>query len=82
MIKFCISCLLLVSNFTPLFSLEKSTIFEGSTQGSLILEPAESKQEIVIHNYSLENISENVIHGLFLSINANRENQKSRSPNN
>lgn len=76
MIKFFTSCLLLVSHFTPLLSLEKSYIFEGSTKGSMILESAESKQEIAVQNYSLKNISENAICGVFLSINANREKQK------
>lgn len=70
-----ISCFLFIAGFNSLFSIETSYVFEGTSKGSLLIE-AESKQQVVVQNYSLENISDKVIRGIFLSINDDREKQK------
>ena len=76
MLRILFSCLLITAHFTSLISLEKTHLFEGTTQGVLTIESTESDQQVVVQSYILENISEKPMLGLFLSINADRENQK------
>lgn len=76
MLRILICCLMLTISHSPIFSLEKSCVMDRSTQGSLIIDSSHPEQQVIVESYSLENVSDQAIHGHFLSINSNREIQK------
>lgn len=75
MLRIVISCILFVSHFSSIFSAEKTILFESS-KVSLNIETDETDQQVVMQGYTLENISEKIISGLFFTINIDREKQK------
>jgi hypothetical protein len=70
----------LICTFTSLFSSEiyekKGFFSNGLRELSMTIESPETGQTVVVHDYSLKNLSDHVIRHVFLTVNTDRENQK------
>lgn len=75
MLRLLICCLVIFHQLTALYSIEKLQNFDHSTHEKLFLEEEEG-QSILVHTYSLKNISDKPVKNIFLSINQDRESEK------
>lgn len=76
MLRLFIAFLLLFSETTALFSFEKNYVIEGASNFTFEIGEDEPGQQVVLESYLLENISDQPIEDIFLSLNTNRLEQK------
>ncbi|KIC73705.1 hypothetical protein DB42_BS00200 [Neochlamydia sp. EPS4] len=76
MLKSFISWAFLFCSSFSLLAIETSCTFDTEPKTYLKIEPTQPKQHLIVHSYTLKNISSEIISDLFLSVNMDREEQK------